>query len=442
MFVLRVSGIGWSQRPAQGCPSALRATMQKGLKERRAVSAEHRFGIGLRNPFRSGFQSRSMTQAARKTECAEIRANNGPQVCHRQACTHASTQFIAIPATADVVHGRAIFRDRSMPRGTYFASVLATAFAAAVLLVSGVVRAQTDFPSRRIHVIVPYPAGGIVDIATRIVSDKLAEIWRQPIVVEAKPGANGNIGWDQVARAEPDGYTWTFLGPATMANPRMYAKLSWSEKSFLPVGAMVWAPSTLVVHPSLPVGTMTEFIDYVRAHPGVLNWGSPGTGTSQHLNAAIFLNATKLTMLAVPYGGQPPAIVDLMANRIQFMVASTGLVAQHINSGALKPLAVLSTTRSPLIRSVPTMTEAGYPEVNVVAWYGYGVPRGTPGSVIDKIAAGFNQATKDAKVRELLEKQALQPIEPMTLGQIAELYAADTEKYAKVIRETGLRLSE
>jgi tripartite-type tricarboxylate transporter receptor subunit TctC len=329
-----------------------------------------------------------------------------------------------------------------MARGSHFVSVFAAALAAASLLGVGAAPAQTDFPTRRIHVIVPYPAGGIVDIATRIVTDKLAEGWRQPIVVETKPGANGNIGWDQVARAEPDGYTWTFLGPATMANPRMYAKLSWSEKSFVPVGASVWAPSTLVVHPSLPVATVKEFIDYVRARPGVLNWGNPGTGTSQHLNTAIFLNATKLSMLAVPYGGQPPAIVDLMANRIQFMVASTGLVAQHINAGALKPLAILGTTRSPLLPNVPTVSEAGYPEINVVAWYGYGVPRGTPPPVLVKIMAGLSDAMRDAKVRELLQKQALQPIEPMTVGELAELYAADTEKYAKVIRETGLKLSE
>src|SRR5262249_56737968 len=112
-----------------------------------------------------------------------------------------------------------------------------------------------------IHRVVPYPAGGIVDIAARIVTDKLSEIWHQPIVVEAKPAASGNLAWDQVSRAEPDGHTSVFLGPATMANPRMYAKLRWSEKNFIPVGATVWAPSTFVVHPSLPVSTLAEFID-------------------------------------------------------------------------------------------------------------------------------------------------------------------------------------
>ena len=311
-----------------------------------------------------------------------------------------------------------------------------------LVLAAGVTQAQTDFPARRIHMIVPYPAGGIVDIATRTVTDELSKRWHQPIIVEAKPTASGNLAWDQVARAEPDGYTWVYLGPATMANPHMYAKLRWNERSFVPVGATVWGPSAFVVHPSLPVNTLTEFIDYVRMHPGALNWSNPGSGTSQHLNTAIFLNATKLNMVAVPYGGQPPGLLDLMANRVQFAVASIGLVTQHINSGAIKALAVLGTARSPLLPEVPTVGEAGYPEINVVPWYGYGVPRGTPQPIIDKIVAAFNEVMKAASVRAALEKQALQPMEPMTASQITDLYAADTEKYAKVIREANIRLSD
>jgi tripartite-type tricarboxylate transporter receptor subunit TctC len=147
-------------------------------------------------------------------------------------------------------------------------------------------------------------------------------------------------------------------------------------------------------------------------------------------------------MLFVPYTGQPPAILDLMANRVQFKVASVGLVAQHIRSGALKPLAVLGTKRSPMVADVPTMTEAGYPEVNVVPWYGYAVPRGTPQRVVDRIAAGFVEAMKSPKVRELLEKQGIEPMDPLSLKEIAELYAADAEKYAKVVRETGIKRSE
>jgi len=152
--------------------------------------------------------------------------------------------------------------------GAGLSSVLAAA------CVSPAAFAQTDFPSQRIHLVLPYPAGGIVDVATRIVTDKLSEAWHQPIVIEAKPAAQGNLAWDEVSRAKPDGYTWTFLGPATMANARIFPKLRWSEKSFVPVGVTVWGPAALVVHPSIPVNTVAEFIEYVRKHPGVLNWAN------------------------------------------------------------------------------------------------------------------------------------------------------------------------
>src|SRR5262249_1420122 len=141
---------------------------------------------------------------------------------------------------------------------------LTSGLAASWVLATGPANEQTDFPNRRIHLVLPYPAGGNGDVATRIVTDKLSEIWRQPIIIEAKPAASGNLAWDEVSRAKPDGYTWTFLGPSTMANPRMYAYLRWSEKSFVPVGATAWNHSALVVHPSVPVNTVTELIEYVR----------------------------------------------------------------------------------------------------------------------------------------------------------------------------------
>ncbi|MDX2205237.1 MAG: tripartite tricarboxylate transporter substrate binding protein [Hyphomicrobiaceae bacterium] len=311
----------------------------------------------------------------------------------------------------------------------------------ALVLSTAAAMAQTDFPSRRIHVVLPYPAGGIVDIVTRIVTEKMSKTWGQPIIIEPKPGANGNPAWDQVSRAEPDGYTWTFLSPATMANPRMQ-NLRWSEKSFVPAAAAVWAPSVLAVHPSLPASTVKEFIAYAKKNPGVLNFANPGIGTSQHLNTMIMIKATGIEAVGVPYRGQPPGIMDLIANRVQFKVASIGLVAEHIESKALKPLAVLGTSRSPRLPDVPTFTEAGYPEINVVAWYGYGVPAGTPAAVVEKINQGFNEALRDPDVRAALERQALQPVAPMTAAEIAALYASDTEKYAKVIREANIKLGD
>lgn len=315
----------------------------------------------------------------------------------------------------------------------------------AILVMSPtMVNAQTTtkFPSRRIHIVLPYPAGGIVDVATRIITERLSELWGQPIIIEAKPGANGSIAWDQVSRAEPDGYTWSFLSPAVIVNPRMQPSLRWSEKSFTPIGAVAWAPSVVTVNASVPANTMAEFIDYARKNPGLLNWVNPGIGTSQHLNSAILLSATKLKMTEIQYRGQPQGILDLLANRVQFQIASIGLVAEHVKVGPIKPLAVLGKTRSPLLPNVPTMAEAGYPEINVVAWYGYVVPRGTPQPIVDKIIGGINTVLKEPKVRAALEVQALQAMDPMTSAELNALLEADTEKYAKVITDTGIKIGD
>jgi tripartite-type tricarboxylate transporter receptor subunit TctC len=303
-------------------------------------------------------------------------------------------------------------------------------------------QAQTaaDFPNRRIHIVLPYPAGGIVDVATRIVTERLSEKWGQPIIVEAKPTASGSVAWEQVARAEPDGYTWSFMAPAVIANPRMTPGIKWNETSFVPIGAIAWAPSVVTVHPDVPANTMAEFIEYARKNPGKLNWANPGVGTSLHLNMAILLNATKLDIVEVQYRGQPPGLLDLLAGRVQLQIASIGLVNEHIKMGKLKALAVLGKQRSPLLPDVPTMSEAGFPDINVVAWYGLVAPRGTPQPVVDMIVAAIADVVRDPKVRTALEVQALQPVDPMSPSELTALVAADTAKYAKVIEEAGIKL--
>ena len=321
--------------------------------------------------------------------------------------------------------------------------LLAAALIAAMLAGSpAAARSQTDYPNRRVHVIVPYPAGGIVDIVTRIVTEKVSALWGTPFVIEAKPGANSNLGTDFAARAEPDGYTWTFLGPAVMANPRIYPNLRWSEKSFTGVGVIAWAPAAMVVNPGSPANSVKEFVDLAKKQPGVLNYGNAGIGSSVHLNSVIFMNGTGTQITSVPYKGQPPAILDLMADRIHVKFASIGLVAQHAQEKKIKALAVIGNRRSPLLPDVPTMAEAGYPETNVVPWYGFAVQRGVPQPVVDKINAAIGQALGDPNVRRLLEVQALQPVEPMSPQQIAELMAKDTERYAKVIQDANIKLNE
>ncbi len=315
---------------------------------------------------------------------------------------------------------------------------------AAILLsaVTDSLAAETDFPNRAIHVVLPYPAGGIVDIVTRIVTDKLQDVLHQPVVVENKPGANGNLAWAQAARAAADGYTWTFVSPALFANPRMQANVPFSEKDFVPVGGTVYTPWLFVINPSVPVKTMKELVDYVHQHPHQLNWANGGVGSTPHLNTALLMNATKLDMVEVPYKGQPPVILDLLANRVQFAPASPNLVLQYIQAGKIRPLGVVSKGRLAELPDVPTMTEAGYPETNVVSWYGYCVPKGTPQDIVDKIVAAFGTALKDASVRSQLEKQITQVMEPKTSAELQTMYAADAEKYAKVIQDANIHIQE
>lgn len=300
--------------------------------------------------------------------------------------------------------------------------------------------AEPAFPTKPIQIILPYPAGGIVDNITRVVTNKLATIWKQPIIVEPKPGANGNIAWDQLMRSKPDGYTWSFYGPAVIANPRIQDGVTFSEKNFVAIGGMVWVPWVLVVHPSVPANTLKEFVDYVRANPGKLNVANGGTGSSGHLNTAIFLNATKLNMEEIQYRGQPPAILDLVTGRVQFALASPSLVLQYIQSGQLKPLGVVARNRLPQLPDVPTMSEVGYPETNVVAWYGLSAPKDTPADIVEKIVNGVNEALKDPGVRTALEGQMTQVMDPMTPSALQALVASDTEKYGKIIKEANIKV--
>ncbi len=308
--------------------------------------------------------------------------------------------------------------------------------------IAGPAAADTDFPNRPIHVVLPYPAGGIVDIVTRIVTEKLQSDLHQPVVVENKPGANGNLAWAQAARAAPDGYTWTFVSPALFANPRMQANVPFSEKDFVPVGGVVYTPWMFVANPSVPVKTMKQLVDYAHAHPHELNWANGGTGTTPHLNAAQLFNATKIDLVEVPYKGQPPALLDLLANRVQFMPASPNLVLQYLQDGRMTALGVVGKNRLPQLPNVPTMAEAGYPETNVVSWYGYCVPKGTPQEIVDKIVAAFDVAIKDASVRSQLEKQITEVMEPKTPAELQAMYAADAEKYAKIIQDANIHIQE
>lgn len=301
--------------------------------------------------------------------------------------------------------------------------------------------AQDTYPSRRILVYQPYPAGGIVDIATRIIAEEVSKTLGQPIVVEAKPGANTNLATDLAARAEPDGYTWSYIGPATMANPHIYPNLKWSEKSFQPMGMMALAPLAMVVSPSHPSNTLADFVTLAQKSSEPQTYANVGVGSAVHLNAAMLMVRTNIKMTMVPYGGQPPALTDLITDRINFMVASVGLVSGHYEAKKLKVLAVISDKRQANMPEIPTLAEAGYPDINVVPWYGLAAPKGTPAAIVKKVNDAINAAVTKPEIKALMAKQGLQAAEPLTPEQFAARIEKDSQQIKRVIEAANIKIN-
>ena len=313
---------------------------------------------------------------------------------------------------------------------------IAACLAAAV--VNAPVRAQSDYPSRAIHIVVPYPAGGIVDIVARTVTEQIGRDLKQTIVVEGRPGANGNIAMAAAARSEPDGYTWLVTGPALLVNPILYKDSGWDPlKSFRCVGLAVWNESVAVVPPSLKVKTISEFVALAKARPGELNFGNPGTGTSIDLSAQKFFQVANLKLTNVGYKGQPPALIDLMTNLMHFEIVSLALALPHIKEGTITPLAVFTDKRVHQLPDVPTIAEAGYAEAGYVPWYGIYVPAATPEPVVEKIHQAINTALNNPAVQKKLAVADI-PGKPMTLNELGALMTADYEKLSAVVKASGM----
>jgi tripartite-type tricarboxylate transporter receptor subunit TctC len=312
---------------------------------------------------------------------------------------------------------------------------------AAVLLAfcAGIAHAQ-PYPSKPVRMIVPYPAGGIVDLLARAVTEKIAAGWGQPILVEVRPGADGNLGTEAVAKSAADGYTWLMTGPAILSNPTIYGNLSWSPlRDFQGVGAAVWNLNVAIVPATLPVATLQEFVAYAKARPGQLNFGNPGTGSSNHLSTELFFQVAGIQLTNIGYKGQPPAIPDLINGQLQFKVVALGLATPHIRSGRLRALAAFSPQRLKQLPEVPTVSEAGYPEAGLVPWYGIYVPAGTPKDVVARINAEINKAIAAPDVQERIEKVGSLPGPIKTPDEIQAMMKSDFERWGKVVRAAGIK---
>jgi tripartite-type tricarboxylate transporter receptor subunit TctC len=295
--------------------------------------------------------------------------------------------------------------------------------------------AQSDYPNKPVKVIVAFTAGGTTDILARAVSQKLSERFKQPFVVDNRPGAGGNLGTELAARAAPDGYTFIVnsVGPIAV-NPTLYKKLAVNPLTDLvPVVQIADVPNVLVVHPSVPAKTVEEFVAYAKANPGKLNYGSTGIGTSSHLSGYMLGRRTGAEYTHIPYKGAE-ALKDLLAGRIQFMFATIPSVIQHINAGTLRAVAVTSARRSRSMPDVPTVIERGFPGFEAGSWFGFFAPKGTPPAVMAEINKAVNEALP--ALEQQMIKEGADPVGG-SAQQFAGFIQKEFEKWRVVVRESG-----
>ena len=296
------------------------------------------------------------------------------------------------------------------------------------------------YPSKPIRFVVPYPAGGPLDAVARLLAQKVSESVKQPIVVDNKPGAGGNIGADAVAKSPPDGYTILMGAVATHAiNPALYASIPYDAvKDFAPVTQIASTPNVLVVNPSVPASNVREFIAYAKANPGKLNFGSGSTGSAGHLAGELFKSMAGIDMTHVPYKGAAPAMNDLIGGRIQLMFDNLASSLGQMRAGKVKALAVTTAKRTPLAPELPTIAESGLPGFDINTWFGLFVPAGTPREVIALLHDEFTRALAAPDIREKMLAIGAEPV-GSTPSEFAAYIRAESEKYARIIKASGAK---
>ncbi len=297
-----------------------------------------------------------------------------------------------------------------------------------------------EWPQRTVRIIVPYPAGGSADLMPRAVIGTLSELWGQPVIVENRPGASGNIGATAVFQAEPDGYTLLSGPPPVMViNRLLYPKLAYDSSQFVPMTVIGAIPNVLLVHPKVGVNTVAEFIAYVTANPGKLNYASQGSGSTSHMTAELFKSmAGGLDIAHVPYKGTAPALADLLGGQVEMMCDNLGVSLPHVRSGKLKALGVASKNRFPGLPDVPALAET-LPGFEAIAWFGIVGPPKTPSAIADKVAAGVAEALKKPEVQKRLEALSAQPM-GLTPAETSAFMKEEIQRWSAVIRAAGVKL--
>jgi len=299
--------------------------------------------------------------------------------------------------------------------------------------------AAADYPNRPVHIIVGYPAGGSTDIVARIIGNWLSIKLGQQFIVENRPGAGNNIGTEAVAKAAPDGYTMLLINPANTINATLYKKLNFNFlKDIDPVANVVEVPNVMEVNPNVPAKTVAEFIAYAKANPDKVNVASSGNGTSIHLSGELFKMMTGLKLTHVPYKGSAPMLTDLLGGQVQVTFDNLPSSIAHIRAGKLRALGVSTAKRSPELPDVPTIAET-VPGYEASAFFGFGVPHGTPKEIVDLLNKEINAALKDADMQAKLKDLGGQPV-PGSPADFGKFLAAETAKWEKVVNAANLSI--
>jgi tripartite-type tricarboxylate transporter receptor subunit TctC len=312
------------------------------------------------------------------------------------------------------------------------------ALAAASVLCCGFALAQGTYPAKPVSLVVPNPPGGLVDTSARIVADALGKVLGQPVVVDNRGGASGNVAYGMVARAPADGYTLlTSYSAYHVGNPWLTPKLPWAQKDFTPVALVTVATNVIAVHPSVPAGNLQEFIAYLKKNPGRLSYASQGNGSVSHIGTEMFKAQTGTSMVHIPYKGSGDAIRDVLSGQVQVFMSTPPSVMQHVQSGKLKAFAVTGKTRHPGLPSVPTTAQAGLKGFELESWVAIFAPAGTPPDVVQKLTAGIRQAldTPEARTRADTAGIEIRYLAPAALGTMV---TAETEFWGKTIKAQGI----
>jgi tripartite-type tricarboxylate transporter receptor subunit TctC len=316
--------------------------------------------------------------------------------------------------------------------------------AGAVLALALVAPAPVDasaYPERPIRVVVPWPAGGLVDILARALGERLQVMLGQPIVVENKTGAGGAIGADAVAAAPPDGYTLVLTTTALNMNAALRpGAVPGAAAQFAPVAVAAYAPSILVVHPSVPAANVNELITLAKAKPGTLNYASAGNGSPAHLQGEMFKAMAGIDMTHVPFKGAPQAINDQIAGRVQVQFANAAVALPQIKAGTLRPLAVTSASRWEALPDLPTMDEAGVKGFEASQWLGVLAPRGTPEAIIARLNAAIGKAIAEPAIRGTLARNGMEAAAPGTPQQFGAYLATDLDRWSHIVRDAGIKV--